>query len=432
MTDLADGESTTMQGSGRRPYTLKNTGGVYSCTCPAWRNQSEPIERRTCKHLRKLRGEQAERERLGAPLPERARAVASQDAPELLLAHSWEEGHDPTGWWMSEKLDGVRAYWNGQEFLSRRGNLYLSPQWFLQGLPAFALDGELWIGRGEFQRTVSVVRRQDESEHWRQVSFLVFDAPDLEAPFEERLAHVREHFAAHPHPQVTVLEHTRCEGAENLREELARVEALGGEGLMLREPGSRYVAGRSTTLLKVKSFLDAEARVVAYKAGAGRHKGRVGALEVITPSGVEFAVGTGLTDAQREQPPPIGAIISYRYQELTQDGVPRFPSYLGVREDVTWPADEAAHTEEIAPPAAEPAAALEDGELRRLEFRSGSSEKFWEVRLDADTVHVRYGKIGSDGRSTNKTLATAEAALAYANKKMGEKSSKGYVVAPPE
>src|SRR6478609_7109030 len=134
MPDLADGEAVEMKGSGTKPYVLKNTGGVYSCTCPAWRNQNTAIERRTCKHLRKLRGDAAEEARLGAALPARPAAPAGdREAPPLLLAESWDGATDPTGWWMSEKLDGVRAYWDGQQFLSRQGNLYHAPDWFVAG-----------------------------------------------------------------------------------------------------------------------------------------------------------------------------------------------------------------------------------------------------------------------------------------------------------
>jgi len=183
MADLQDGETFEMQGSGSKPYTLKNTGGVYSCSCPAWRNQSTPIERRTCKHLRKLRGDAAEEARLGGALPQRpGKAAADPDeagsgGPPLLLAESWDNATDLSGWWMSEKLDGVRAYWDGEHFLSRQGNLYHAPGWFVEGLPNLPLDGELWIGRKRFQRTVSIVRRQDKTELWNEVRFLVFDAP---------------------------------------------------------------------------------------------------------------------------------------------------------------------------------------------------------------------------------------------------------------
>src|SRR5260370_30339072 len=132
MPDLTDGQSIEVQGSGSKPYVLKNTGGVYSCTCPAWRNQSIGIERRSCKHLRKLRGDAAEEARIGSALPARPapKAEGEVQAPPLLLAESWDSVTDPTGWFLSEKLDGVRAYWDGNQFLSRQGNLFHSPDWF--------------------------------------------------------------------------------------------------------------------------------------------------------------------------------------------------------------------------------------------------------------------------------------------------------------
>src|SRR6516225_5672720 len=188
MPDLFDGQATEMQGSGSRPYVLKNIGGVYSCSCPAWRNQSLPIERRTCKHLRRLRGDGAEATRTGAELPPSvAKEKSSVRPPALLLAETWHEDIDPSGWWMSEKLDGVRAYWDGQQFLSRQGNLYHAPGWFVAGLPDLPLDGELWIDRKKFQRTTSIVRRQDRSDHWKEVRFVVFDAPAMSGLFEERV-----------------------------------------------------------------------------------------------------------------------------------------------------------------------------------------------------------------------------------------------------
>jgi DNA ligase-1 len=130
------------------------------------------------------------------------------------------------------------------------------------------------------------------------------------------------------------VQQSACLGVDHLREELARIEELGGEGLMLREPGSSYIAGRSHTLLKVKSFFDSEATVTGHTKGRGRHKGRCGALEVRWSDGTEFKVGTGLSDKQRENPPKVGDIVSFRYQELTKAGVPRFPSFIGVRHDV--------------------------------------------------------------------------------------------------
>lgn len=269
MPDLNDGQIAEVKGSAKLPYILKNTGGVYSCTCPAWRNQSEAIERRTCKHLRAFRGEQAEQDRIGGELPAKAAAAsANADAPGLLLAHTWENDTD--------------------------------------------------------------LRRQDKSDLWQSVRFLVFDLPAAAAPFEERLAQLRERLPPNQSPFAEIHTQERCRGTDHLREELARVEALGGEGLMLRQPGSRYEMGRSPTLLKVKTFHDAEARVVEHLPGTGRHKGRLGALMVELPDGTNFAIGTGLSDAQREHPPAIGSMVTFRYQELSDRGVPRFPSFVRV------------------------------------------------------------------------------------------------------
>lgn len=338
MADIADGESVEVQGSGSKPYVLRNVGGVYSCTCPAWRNQSTAIERRTCKHLRKLRGDQAEEDRLGGALPQKPAKAPSDDGdgasgPPILLAESWDNSLDLAGWWISEKLDGVRAYWDGKQFLSRQGNLYHAPDWFIDGLPDFPLDGELWIDRKAFQRTVSIVRRQDKSDHWKQVRFLVFDAPGSSGKFEDRVAFLKDAHRTWRSAQVRVLEHQLCRDVDHLRDELRRVESLGGEGLMLRQPGSKYVAGRSSTLLKVKTFLDAEAVVIGHEAGKGRHEGRLGALSVRLADGKVFSVGTGFSDRERAAPPAIGTTITFRYQELSDYGIPRFPSFVGIRTD---------------------------------------------------------------------------------------------------
>jgi DNA ligase-1 len=337
MPDLNDGESVEMKGSGAKPYVLKNVGGVYSCSCPAWRNQSVAIERRTCKHLRKLRGDAAEEARIGGPAPRPVKAAAEgaeAAGPPLLLAETWDRVADVAGWWMSEKLDGVRAYWDGRQFLSRLGNRFHAPDWFVAGLPEVPLDGELWIGRKLFQRTVSIVRRQDKSDHWKEVRFRIFDAPAAGGGFEERWRFVLESLARRPPAYAAAHEHQVCQNLTHLREELARVEAAGGEGLMLRQPGSAYEVGRSATLLKVKSFRDAEAVVLAHQPGAGKHKGRLGALLVRLPDGTQFSVGTGFSDAERSDPPAVGSVITFRYQELSEGGVPRFPSYVGVRHDL--------------------------------------------------------------------------------------------------
>ncbi|HYV36304.1 MAG TPA: DNA ligase [Gemmataceae bacterium] len=419
MPDLQDGESVNMQGSGSKPYVLKNVGGVYSCTCPAWRNQSHAIERRTCKHLRKLRGDAAEEERIGGELPAKPKIETGEtNAPALLLAERWDQIVDPTGWWLSEKLDGVRAYWDGKQLWSRLGNLFHAPDWFIAGLPNVPLDGELWLGRKKFQRAVSIVRRQDKSDHWKEMRFLVFDAPRLEKGFEKRLEFVKESLSAAKLPYAQAHAHELCQSLDHLRQELTRLEALGGEGLMLRQPGSKYESGRSSTLLKVKTFHDAEARVLKHLEGAGRHKGRLGALLVEMPDGTTFSVGTGFSDAEREAPPAVGSSITYRYQELSEGGVPRFPSYVGVAES-PQPAPGAKKERTITPEELTKSA-------RRFELSDGGSNKFWEIAIDCTEVTVKFGRIDTKGQTNVKSFADAAAAAKHAAKLVEEKTTKGY------
>jgi DNA ligase-1 len=223
----------------------------------------------------------------------------------------------------------MRALWNGHQLVSRLGNPIDAPDFFIAGFPAdMCLDGELFAGRAQFQQTVSIARRQNGGELWRDLRFVVFDAPCNPGGFEERLAAVvqAEFLVLHPHEP--------CRSAEHLQEELKRVEALGGEGLMMRRKQSAYKFGRSQVLLKVKTFKDDEAIVYGHQPGKGRHSGRMGALQCKLKGGIEFKVGTGFSDQERGTPPPIGAVITFRYFELTNTGVPRFPTFVRIRPDV--------------------------------------------------------------------------------------------------
>lgn len=430
MPDIPDGESVDVQGSGAKPYVLKNTGGVYSCTCPAWRNQSVGIERRTCKHLRKYRGDAAEEARLGGALPAKPVKAKDDDAasqePQLLLAESWDHAqHDPSGWWMSEKLDGVRAYWDGKQFLSRQGNLYHAPDWFVEGLPDTPLDGELWLDRKAFQRAVSIVRRQDKGEQWRAIRYLIFDAPTATGPFEDRIEFLKNGVRGWNNEFTAIHEHTLCRDVEHLRDELCRIEALGGEGLMLREPASKYVAGRSTTLLKVKTFHDAEATVIRHEPGKGKHTGRLGALAVKLPNGKEFSVGTGFSDRDRAQPPAVGSLITFRYQELSDAGIPRFPSYVGLRSDAAATQKSAPRTEPVQET---PKVQLRSTQptTRYFENTEDNSSKFWEVSVAGNEVTTRWGRIGSKGQSKTKAFASPEAAAAERVSLIESKLAGGY------
>ena len=256
-----------------------------------------------------------------------------KQAPHLLLAKVWDSSIDPTGWWMSEKYDGLRGYWDGRKLWSRNGNLIHAPDYFLAELPRnIALDGELWIGYGKFEETVSIVRSEKPDDRWKRVHFMVFDAPQAKGTFEQRMQFLR---ATLPEGNqfVRVVAQERCNGVTQLLAERDRVVRLGGEGLMLRQPESIYEAGRSATLLKVKPYDDAEATVIAHEPGQGKYRGKLGALRVRTDEGREFSVGSGFTDAQRESPPAVGTVITYRFRGLTAEGLPRFPSFLRIRRD---------------------------------------------------------------------------------------------------
>ena len=223
----------------------------------------------------------------------------------------------------------------------------------------------------------------------------------------------------HP-PYALAHEHAVCTDLDHLRRELARVEALGGEGLMLRQPGSKYAVGRSLTLLKIKSFIDSEARVAGHEPGKGRHKGRLGALLAELADGTKFSVGTGFSDAERGSPPAIGSTITFRYQELTDGGVPRFPSYVGVRAaaPVALKSIHANKGESTMP---------STSSKRRFEYVSGSSDKFWEIQVKGKEVLVHFGRNGTNGQSSTKSFADEVAAQQHTDKLIAEKTGKGYV-----
>jgi DNA ligase len=251
----------------------------------------------------------------------------------LLLADVWNPSIDPTGWWMSEKYDGLRGYWDGRQLLSRKGKVIHTPDYFLAELPRdIVLDGELWMGRGHFEKTTSTVLSERPDARWKSVRFMVFDAPHAQGTFEERMQILR---ATLPRGNrfVKVVVQSRCQGTAQLLAERNRIVGLGGEGLMLRQPESEYEPGRSPTLLKVKVYDDAEAMVIAHQPGEGKFAGKLGSLRLRTTDGKEFSIGSGFTDAQRESPPPVGTIVTYQFRGLTAKGLPRFPTYLRVRRD---------------------------------------------------------------------------------------------------
>ena len=251
----------------------------------------------------------------------------------MLLAEVYAADIDVTQYWVSEKLDGVRAQWDGHALRFRGGGLVPAPAWFTANFPTVQLDGELWIGRTQFDALSGTVRKLNPVDaEWQQVVYLVFELPGATGTFSERIAQMHSHVARSAVPWLRVVEQTRVTSHATLQQQLDAVVQAGGEGLMLHHADAPYLTGRNDALLKLKPWQDAEAVVVGYIPGKGKYQGMTGALQMEMPDGTRFRIGSGLSDALRHQPPSIGTRITYRYQQLTKNGVPRFPHYLRVRD----------------------------------------------------------------------------------------------------
>ncbi len=267
---------------------------------------------------------------LGAALPV---CAADKSAPPILLANILGPEVDPANYLVSEKYDGVRAIWDGKSLRFRSGREVTAPRWFLDKLPAEALDGELWLARGRFEELSGFVRRNEPLDaEWRQIKYMVFELPGAPGSFAERAARICEIITAANWPQLVAVDQFKVADRAKLKRKLDEVVRGGGEGLMLHLAAAPYTTGRSDVLLKLKPLLDTEAVVVEHLPGKGKYQGMMGALRVEMPDGKRFVIGTGFSDAVRRNPPAIGSTITYTYRGLTNGGLPRFASYLRVRD----------------------------------------------------------------------------------------------------
>lgn len=272
---------------------------------------------------------------------------ANDSKPALMLAKVYHPGLDLRDYWVSEKYDGMRGYWDGQQLLTRGGQRVFAPVWFTAGWPEVPMDGELWAGRGQFQQTVSTVRKQiPDDGAWRSIRFMVFDLPAHGGTFTNRIPALNAHVQQIDQPWLQAVPQWKVTSHQALGKLLTQNVKANGEGLMLHRGASMYRGGRSDDLLKVKTHEDAEAIVVGHTAGRGKYEGALGALLVEMPAlpgqqPLRFKIGSGLSDAERLSPPPIGATVTYRFQGFNDSGIPRFASFLRIRSDA-----EASHPSE--------------------------------------------------------------------------------------
>jgi DNA ligase-1 len=259
--------------------------------------------------------------------------AATAERPPLALANNYDEAEvDLSRYWVSEKYDGVRAYWDGTRLLTRAGHVIHAPDWFIAAWPATPLDGELWAGRGQFETVTATVRDlTPDPQAWRNIRFMVFDLPAHAGRFEARLAALQSLLATLRTDWVERVPHSRISSHAELDVRLQAIADAGGEGLMLHRGDSFYRAERSDDLLKLKPYQDAEAQVVGHLPGQGKYLGMLGALLVRNADGLQFRIGTGFTDRQRREPPPVGSWVTYSYHNVTGRGIPRFARFLRVR-----------------------------------------------------------------------------------------------------
>ena len=253
-------------------------------------------------------------------------------ALDIQQASQYKGSTDISEYWVSEKLDGVRGYWDGKKMYTRAGNQINLPVFFTAGWPTEPLEGELWTKRGDFETISGLIqRKQTKASQWKNVKFMLFDLPTHQGTFTERIRAMRAYVQQAKNPHLRAVEQYRVANNQLLQNWLEEAIRAGSEGLMLHKADALYQTGRSANILKLKPMFDAEAEVIAHLPGKGKYQGKLGAIIVKANDGIEFKIGTGFSDQERQDPPPIGSIITFKYSGKTKKGVPRFASFLRVR-----------------------------------------------------------------------------------------------------
>lgn len=254
------------------------------------------------------------------------------DTPPLQLATKLDNDFNVTDYWISEKLDGVRGYWNGKTLVTRQGNKILTPSWFTQHWPNIALDGELWTHRGDFENIISCIKRKGPNNTcWKNIKLMVFDLPNYQGRFDQRVAAMKTLLDSPPSPYLGMITQFKLQNKKQLYKSLDDTVLLGGEGLMLHHHNALYQQGRTRNIMKLKKYQDGEATVIKHLPGKGKYHNMLGSIVVKTTDNITFKIGSGFSNEQRKTPPPIGSTITYKYIGKTKRGVPRFASFMRIR-----------------------------------------------------------------------------------------------------
>lgn len=251
--------------------------------------------------------------------------------PDLFLLKTYDDSKEVVGWVMSEKLDGIRGFWTGQELLTRGGKRLNPPTWFTQNYPPFAIDGELWTKRGDFENISSIVRSKNSGNRWQDIVHHIFEVPNQTGGLPDRLAILKTYLAENPINHLKILKQTVVKSQQHLQDFLAEVVGNKGEGVVVRNPNSLYATGRLSSALKVKQYSDTECVVLKVLPGKGKYLGKMGSVLCQTQEGKQLKIGSGFKDKDRANPPAIGSKITFKYYGLTKKGKYKYPVYLRPR-----------------------------------------------------------------------------------------------------
>ena len=257
--------------------------------------------------------------------------LLAADKPDLFLLKTYDETKSVVGWVMSEKLDGIRGFWDGKQLLTRSGQKIAVPDWFIIHYPPFSIDGELWTKRADFEEIGSIVRRKIPDERWRKITHQIFEVPDQQGGLLDRLAILRDYLKTQANSPIRIIKQYPINQQNQVKRFLQDVTHKGGEGVVVRDPNTAYQTGRLNSALKVKKYLDMECVVENIVPGKGKYVGKMGSLLCKTKKGMLVKVGSGFRDIQRENPPPIGTVITFKYFGLTKKGKPKYPVFLRIR-----------------------------------------------------------------------------------------------------